>query len=381
MPSLPVLRRIPSALLALGVVIGFLAPAGAAQAGRVDVLNNRGEVTPLAGATIVEETLDEVRFTREGSDRTENRPADRVVHIEYGRGSPAYESARESMEVGDHQNAVNLFSAAISDKNPPWVSAHALLGLAEAHGARGENAEAAKAAQRFLSEHGNHRLTPDALLLSARFASATGDAARAEQDIQQVLGLASSGKVTPDWAARAHLERGQNLLDAGKGSEARAAFDAAQRAATDGARDLGDRQDLADDLAALALAARSGAGSAILATGDLAAARSFFQALERDGGDDAAIRVAALNGQAEADFLDQGRKKEAQLGFARVAVLGASVPEEHAKALYYLGRCCDALDEAGREPNGRARAQQYYKDVERRYPGTRWARLARELLP
>ena len=73
--------------------------------------------------------------------------------------------------------------------------------------------------------------------------------------------------------------------------------------------------------------------------------------------------------------------KEAQMGFARVAVTGAGVPDQHAKALYYLGRCAAALGAAGKETNGQTKANQYFKDVEQRYPGTRWARLARESLP
>lgn len=372
----PVLRRLASAALALAV----LAPLGQAQ-GRIDVLNNRGEVTPLANTTVVAETLDEVRYTRAGSDRTENRPTERVIFIDYGKGSEAYERAREAMASGDLLNAVNLFSAAVNDKTPGWVSAHALLGLAEAQAAAQKPDKARAAIQQFLDSWPEHRLTPRALLLSARYASAAGDAARAQSDIDQVMALATSGKVTPDWSVRAQLERGQNLLDAGDFDAAGTAFAAAATAAADAAKRLGDRQDLADELASLGLQARSGSGAALLAAGDLAAARTFFRTLEQDGKNDPAIRVAALNGLAEADFRDEGRMKDAQLGFASVAVLGTGVPDEHAKALYYMGLCCEALGEEGREPNGRARAKQYYEDVESRYPGTRWARLAREKLP
>lgn len=371
-----VLRWLAPAALALAV----FAPAGVAQ-GRIDVLNNSGEVTPLTGTTVIGETLDEVRYTRKGSERTETRPGDRVIFIDYGKGSAAYEGAQDALASGDLMNAVNLFSAAASDKEPGWVSAHALLGLAEAQAQAGKTKEARAAAQRFLDEQPNHRLTPRALLLSARYASAAGDSARAQADIDQVLGLVSSRKLTPDWAVRAQLERGQYLLDAGKATEAGTAFTAAETAARDGAKRLGDRGDLADEMQQLGLRARSGSGSALLAGGDLAAARTFFETLQRDGQADPAILVAALNGLAEADFLSDGRMKDAQMGFARVAVIGTGVPDQHAKALYYSGRCAEALDADGAEPNGRARAHQYYKDVEQRYPGSRWARLARESLP
>ena len=204
---------------------------------------------------------------------------------------------------------------------------------------------------------------------------------KAEAAIARVRSLVTADKLTPDWNARSHLEDGQNLLDAGKHAEARIAFAAAETAARDARFIVEDRSDLGPVLDSLALQARSGGGSALLASGDLSGARAFFDRLENDGSDDPAIRTAALNGKAEADFLDSGRLKDAQLGFARVVVLGAGVPSEHARAMYFLGRCSEALAEAGQETNGRARAHQYYKDVEQRYPGTRWARLARESLP
>jgi len=356
---------------------------GAAAAGRIDVLNNRGEVRPLAGTTVESETLDEVRYTRAGSDRTESQQTKVVVHIEYGKGTPGYEGGLAALAQGDLLNAVNLLKAAADakDANPPWAAAHARLALAEALAQKGDTADARAALAQFRSDYPEHRLTPRALLLSARYASAAGEASVAAADIQQVQSLVSSGKVTPDWGVRAHLEHGQNLLDAGDHADARTAFQAAQAAAQRGRDIVEDRPDLGPVLDSLVLEARSGVGSAMLASGDLAGARSFFDALMNDGASDPAIRAAALNGKAEADFLDRNRLKDAQLGFARVAVIGAGVPNEHAKALYYLGQCCEALGEAGQEANGRARAQQYYKDVEKRYPGTRWARLARESLP
>ncbi|MDG2149970.1 MAG: tetratricopeptide repeat protein [Planctomycetota bacterium] len=363
---------------ALALTLG--APVATAQ-GRIDVLNNNGEITPLAGATVIKETLDSVQYTRTGSQRTESRPADRVIFIDYGKGSEAFESAQRALSLGDTQNAINLFSTATRDEDPGWVAAHAILNLAEAQAQEGKVDDARASVQRFLDEHPEHRLLPRALLLSARYASATGDAGLAQSEVDRVQQMATTGKITADWSVRAKLEHGQNLLDAGQFDEAGAAFGAAVAAARNAEKITPDRPDLATQIAALALQARSGSGAALLAAGDLATARSFFDTLERDGQDNPAIRAAALNGKAEADFLENGRMREAQLGFARVAVIGTATPDQHAKALYYFGRCCEALGEQGVEPNGRARAYQYYKDVEQRYPGTRWARMARESLP
>ena len=377
MSPYPVLAR----SFSVAVLLASLVTGAAGQAARLDVLNNRGEVTPLAGAVISSETLDEVRYERAGSGRSESRPTRLVVAVVYGSGGAAYDDARDALARGDLTNAVNLFSAASSEKEPGWVAAHALLGLAEAQALSGRTNEALATMDQFLADYPEHRLVGRALLQAARYASTAGDKARADADVQKVIGLVNGGKLTADWAARAQIEKGQNLLDAGDASGAGTAFTAAQGAARNGLANLGDREDLKPELERLALQARSGQGSALLAGGDLNGARTYFDNLMRDGQDDPAIRAAALNGKAEADFKDDGRLKDAQYGFARVAVLGAGSADEHAKALYYLGQCCLALGEAGEEKNGREKATQYFKDVERRYPASRWARLAREALP
>lgn len=370
----------PLARWSLTLLLLALVALPAASQGRIDVLNNRGQIQPLPGATVLSETLDEVRFSRGASARQETRRTAVVVAIEYGRGSESYEQAQEALARGDLTNAVNLFTAALRDSEPAWVPAHALLGLAETHGRRGPDhaRDALSAIDQFLSDHPEHRLLPEALLAEARYASATANTSRAQAAIAKVLDLASQGRITPDWAVRAHLENGQMLLDAGQARDAGVAFGKAESAAN--GADTGERPDLRPVLESLALQARSGAGAALLAGGDIAGARSYFDRLMQDGGDDPAIRVAALVGQAEADFHDD-KLKDAQLAFAKVAVTGAAVPDQHAKALYFMGQCAEALDRSGDERNGRTKALDYYKEVAKRYPGTRWARLAQQSLP
>lgn len=381
MPTLPAAAR----LLSVSLLLVALVPGASAQSARVDLLNTRGgPPLPQAGAVVISETLDEVQYQRPGTDRPDTRPTSQVVHIEYGPGSKAFEEARSALQRGDLLNAINLFAAASSETEPGWVGPHALLALADAQSRAGRNDDARTTIGRFLSEHPQHRLTPEALLASAHYAAVAKDLAAASSAVQQVIELARSGKITPDWAVRAQVEQGQNLLDAGaSAAEAGAAFTAAQTEARDALTRLDQRTDLAPTIERLVLRARSGAGTALLAAGDLAAARSYFETLARDGQGDLAILAAAQNGLAEADLRDPGkaRLKDAQLGFARVAVTGAGAPDEHARALYMLGRCCQLLGEAGLEKNAAAKAQQYFAEVQKRYPGSPWARQAQNSLP
>jgi TolA-binding protein len=128
----------------------------------------------------------------------------------------------------------------------------------------------------------------------------------------------------------------------------------------------------------LALTARTGIASVMLADGDLAGARSYYQQLAADGAGNAAVQAAADNGLAECDFRDPSRLKEAQRGFAEVAISSAGVPAERARALYFLGQCAQRLGEQDREPGARQKADAYYQEVVTRYPDTRWAGLARQ---
>lgn len=351
--------------------------------GRVDVLNSKGQVQPLSNAFIERETLDEVAFRRGSPEgRLETRRAELVVRVVHGRGSPTWESARSAREAGELIEAATLFTAAAGEDSPPWQAPLALLELAETHAARGEAGrdEALAAVDRFLGEHAEHRELPRALLLKASLAAAAGDSAAMEGAVEQVLDLEGAGRIGPDWGVRAQLTLGNARLDAGDGRGAGDAFAQGGRLAQQALDELDGRADLRATLETLSLAARGGEGAALLADGQVAQARSFFQQLQRDGADDPAVAAAAGNGLALADFAE-GQHKQAQLGFARVAVTGAAVPDEHAKALYYLGQCAEALADAGLEKGGRQKARTYYQEVQERYPASHWGRLARQALP
>ena len=379
MSFLNTLHRMP---VVITVLVSVLSAPLWAQ-GRIDVLNSRGKITPLVGAVVVRETLSQVSFRRGGPDsNVENRKTELVVQIVYGPGSEAWNEGLSARAANRLQEAATLLTTASHDTEPGWVAPLALLELAEVHALRGTSSLAAaqSAIARFLSEFPEHRLLPRALLLSARLAAQNGDSKAAQAAVQQVVDLVVKRSITPDWEVRAHIIMGQEQLTGGDGAAAAQSFKAATSASEAALRDLGRRVDLQPMIETLALSARSGAGGALLAQGQVASARSFFQQLASDGGDDQAIAAAAGNGLAEADFRDN-KLKDAQLGFARIAVTGASVPDQHAKALYFMGLCASALDLKGLEKNGRQKARDYYNEVQERYPESHWARLSQKSNP
>ncbi|MGQ0554195.1 MAG: tetratricopeptide repeat protein [Planctomycetota bacterium] len=366
-------------LLVLGVMAVAALPAGAQS--RIDVLNRERKLTTITNVVIAEESLDKVKVLRAGRE-TSYDTID-VVLIDYGPGSPAWEQARSAAAANDWVNAENLFAAAARDTTPPWVAAQALLAQADAASRRGSSGltAAQTAIAEFLKRHANHRLLPQALLAKARFAARAGDKPAAQEATASVLDLARQGKITADWTARTHLLLGELRLGEKDTRGATEAYTAAESAVNAARPAVTARPDLADELDSLALEARVGSASCLLANGDVAGARSYYQRLAADGKTNPAVAAAAANGLAECDFREPAKLKQAQLGFARVALTATAFPTERARALYFLGKCAETLGQQNLEPDARVRAMAYWQECAQLYPETSWARLARESLP
>ena len=374
----PVRPALARAVLLL-VSLAFATPAFAQ--GRITVLNRERKPSVQSGVVILSETLSSVKIRRGESERSYDTVD--VVEVTYGPGSAAYEAGLKALAANDLSNAESLFAQAAKDATPPWVAAQALLRQAEASSRRGTARlpQAREALDEFLRRFPEHRLLPRALLDKARCAQASGDAVAADGAASQVVQLAKDGKVTPDWTVRAHLALADLRLESGDAKAAGTAYAAAAQAADAAAAAFAQRPDLQPVVAELALAARTGTASCMLAAGDVGGARSYYTQLASEGRGNAALEAAAANGLAECDFGDKARLKDAQLGFAKVAVTAFAVPGERARALYFLGRCAEELGRQDAEPNGRQKATSYYQEVIDRYPGSRWARLAQEAKP
>ncbi len=361
-------------ILAAVASLGTAGPLQAQQ-GFVEVARAGEAPVTHSNVVIVSETLTEVTLRQRNRDRSVPTPD--VIRVSYGRGSDAFEAAASALGNNDLDNAVNLFGSAANDTEPGWVAAVALLKQADAAArTRAGPARAAQILEQFAQRFPDHRRLPEALLATARYAAAAGSVSDAGAPTAQLKAMTSARQVTPDWGVRAALLMGELFLEAGDTRKASEQFAEAEQNAELGKAQVGTRGDLVPELDGLGLRARVGAGSCLLADGKIDQARSFYQRLQNDGGDNVAVASAATNGLAECDFLAGNRYKEAQLGFAQVAVTAAGVPDEHARALYYLGRCTEELAEQGKENNGAMLSRKYFDEVTSRYPDSRWARLA-----
>ncbi len=383
-PSVTV-RRVTMALLSAVLAFGGLAEELVAQSGtgRVQFFNRDGERRTDSGVTVLSETLDEIKYARSnGSNRT--LKTNTVISVQYGAGTAAYDEGLSALAQGNTEitNALSLLVRASKETDPPWVAAAAQLAVADAESRiRGGERKAAAAIDAFLTRFVDHRRTPEALLAKARYLAAAGDLSGAGQAIAAVKALAQANRISPDWKPRSSLVYGELLLAAEDTRQAKEQFAEAERAVGLAGAEVTERPDLSATLDILGLQARVGTASVMLAGGDVAGARTYYNRLAQDGKDDPAVAIAAANGLAECDYRAGGRLKQAQYGFAKAAVIAAGVPDEHARALYYLGRCASDLGADGREPKGPILASVYFKEVQARYPDTKWARLAQQAQP
>ncbi|MED5330345.1 MAG: hypothetical protein VX916_03550 [Planctomycetota bacterium] len=365
-------RHIALAITAIGVMTPLLIGQGTS----ITYLK-AGEPRTIT-VELLDESLTELKYRQGRGERTLSTTD--LVDIQYGPGSDSLEQGKAALESQNLDKAVAQFLLASQDTDPPWVAPHALLMQADASLRQGEKgvAVAMAAVDDFIKRFPTHRLLPRAWIIRISLSSSLPEA---DMAVAEVARLADDDQIAPQWRVEALLAKGNHLLDQEDLTEAAEAFKAAERAAADGERDVGDRVDYIPVLKALGLKARNGTGTCLLSSGDLSAARSFYQQLLQDGAKHAELAIAAQNGLAACDFRDGGRLEEAQLGFAQVYLTGARVPEEHARSMYYLGRCAESLAEAGTDSTGRQKAAAYFDELKHRYPDTRWARLAQEHSP
>ncbi|MCA8966678.1 MAG: hypothetical protein KDC48_17490 [Planctomycetes bacterium] len=365
--------------LVAALSIATLCSFAAAQKATDVVLKKDG--ARLRGLQITEFSLSGIKATR--GDTPVEVPAHQILDVAWGDLPDAFVAARAALERGDALNAVQLFGEAANAAKRDLVKHDAeffQLKAAVASIGTDQNAarNAADRAKSWVSSNSTHWRIPEALLLAGRaqrLAGATDEAATTLKDLDDRASREGFGAV---WSARAKFELAQALLDGGKSSDARSAFQAASLAA-----DTALGQPSGDDaeLRTIKLLAKVGEGETYIGDKDYSKAESFFGSLKRS--DSHELAAAGHAGEGEAILLNamaNGRADElrrAQIALATAAVLDAGTGQVAAKANYYLGLCLLALGQEREGDTFKDRAKAYFQLVTNNYPTTRWAGLAR----
>ncbi|MFM1873699.1 MAG: hypothetical protein RL398_3121 [Planctomycetota bacterium] len=365
-------KLIPVAVLAAAIA----APALQAQ-GDVVVKKDGARVR---GVEITEFALTGLKGKR-GNDAVEV-PAHQILEVQWSDLPDAFVSARAAMERGDFANAVQLFGEAANNAKRDLVkidsqffqikAAVAAIG-ADQNAAR----NAADRAKSWIDANGAHWRTPEALLLTGRAQRLAGATDEAAATLSSLDDRTTKEGFAPIWGVRAKIELAQTLLDGGKSSDARRAFQGATSAADNAL--LSPSGDNAE-LQRIKLAAKVGEGETYIGEKDYSKAESYFASMKR--ADQASLVAAGHAGEGEAILLNAMQSgnlddvRRAQLALATAAVLDTA-GEVAAKANFYLGKCLLTLGQEREGDTFKARAQAYFQTVASFYADTRWAGLAR----
>jgi hypothetical protein len=343
--------------------------SSAPQSGKADTIYRRnertGRVISLTGVVLVN-SLTEVRLDRGG--KTANYDATSVVRIDWGSVPPSYRDGMTYRRRGDWAQAITSFRVAATDASTREVlradarlkSCEALMRLGASDA--GQFPEAAKEAERLLTDFATSSLVPHARKIQARALRLSGDTAGAATAFESLYGEGSSDPATPGYDRQACLEA-RELFGAAKGAlEGMAAGMSA-----------GDPKVLSQ-LNNHAGEAAMGEGFCLLAGGDASAALSFFELTTTRGDAPAGARYAAILGRGEA-LMALDKLRDAQLCFAEVAALEHTNPDRAARAVLGLAQSTLALGDG----DAAGAARRWLTVITESYGDTPSARKASDL--
>lgn len=379
--------RTPLRALALALaactVAQLGAPALAAQ--RPDQVYVRGRksgaVGPVSG-TVHENSLSKVLLKT--ADRPREIDSVLVERILFGEVPQAFTDAQNYTEAGDHANAAAQYRLAASDAAVrPVVQAAARLRAAQALERSGATdarafAEAELEAARFVSEHADNRELPAARLLQGRANLLAGKPAEAAALLRALYAEGAQAEPTVGYSTALCHEAGllaaDALLAARDASAARSLYQELEASLQTQITAAGAQVPAA--LVELQHEARLGEGRCLLAAGQIAQAETFFAGvLERATPLEPRLRFGATLGLAELRQA-QGKQREAQLDFARVAALDHTSRARQARALLGQAQCALALSDR----DARAQARVWLATVRQDFGNTPSILEAQQLL-
>jgi len=335
----------------------------------------------IRGVEVTEMTVEAVTYQKGAGDKTV--PAAKVASIQWDGAPDLYGEAVVKESQGAYGEAADLYlEAATKTERKPLVLECKFLGARAAlDGAGSDEAKAAaagEALQSYLNEAPKGFYVPNARLLIGRALRLQGKPQEGETVLKALEDAVLTEGFGLAWDARAKFERARCLLDLGKASEARAAYQSVV-SAVDAARGGGDKD---PELLELKTQSLVGEGETYLADNKPDDALSFFRRYSGESaGVSSTVRAAALAGIGEALFLkaeasgEQSQLRDAQKALAEACIVPGTT-ETAAKALYFSGKVLLALG-ADQATNAKSRAMTYFDTVVRYYGTTPWAARAR----
>lgn len=363
-------RALPAlAFLALGTLA---LPASADTIVRTD-----GQ--QIEDATVLSATLKEVEY-RNGSNK-QTLATDKVLRIEFDKLPKLLDRAEESLRTGDPDAALkdisdyvdSVLSGDKTDKRFPWAPAWALHRLIVLRAGAGDFEGVVSAADRLIQALPDSMYVPSAWLAKADALVEQDKADKAVASLKELVSFAESKALSERFKLEAELALAEvdPALDQAKRRSALEAI--AQRA--------GGEFPVVRSRAEVAQA------EILVAEQEFAAAQNTLQRVVDSGAADDRTLAAAWTGLGDCHFqsatklFKDGKQDQAKsaiesalLAYMRVVVSFADQPRYVARSMFFAGRAFDQLQ----DDESKARAQRMYREVVRQFPGSGWAKEARD---
>lgn len=365
-------RALPAfAFLALGTLAGPLAAD--------TIVRTDGQ--QIEDAKVLSASLKEVEYRASGRDK-QSLPTDQVLRIEYDKLPKLLDRAEDSLSTGDAEAALIDFAAYVDsiqakgdkgDSQFPWAPAWALWRQVELRAGRGEYAAVVGAADRLIQSLPESMYVIGAWLSKADALVALEQPDKAVASLRELVSFAESKGLSDRFRLEAELAL----------AEIDPALDAAKRRAAlaDIAKRAGDGFPVVRSRAEVAQA------ELLVADQEYSAAEDTLQRVVDSGAADDRTLAAAWTSlgdcrfQAATKLFKEGATERAQqaiqsalLAYMRVVVSFGGQPRYVARSMFFAARSFDQLQ----DEESKARAQRLYRSVEQQFPGSSWAKEARD---
>lgn len=372
------MRKLHTALVICFAVCGWFVASEGLFAQSRDVIVRADTGKKLTVDQVVSETYKEVRYKSRAVEKTIS--ADKVGEIIYHDVPQAYKNGLSFLEKGEYENAVNSLNLAMEKRGVgDWIQTYGLFNIAKAYQLWGLTSpskfqKAVESYNKILEVNPETRFFPEVLFGLAESYALHGDLANAVKAYDRLAQEAYDKKLGALWEARAKYEKAVAQLNGEAFDDAERDLRSAMTFAAEQAKSARNDPVLEAALNRIASLSRLNQGSVLIKKNKVSDARRFFEDILQDSTSSRDALAGASCGLGECLWTEK-KLKEAQEQFAKARVLYFDIPEEGARAAYYLGLIC--LELKDKEPNYKKRAKDYFQEVIDLYPKTSWAKQAR----
>ncbi|MDP7035761.1 MAG: tetratricopeptide repeat protein [Planctomycetota bacterium] len=325
-------------------------------------------------ANVVVKSFDFAQVKYKEGEAEKTAPTSKVSRIDYGDAPSSFKKGMSSYSQGNWARAYDLFDESLSKSKfgaRKWLDEYSTFYKAESARWLKEKAKSDEARRLYLDLI--KRFPKSSHLVNARIGLAQALSAlgkyeeafgalkelRGNSDLSAALGSAGMSRV----GVQIGYEKARMLEMQEDFSGARSAYQEIASSA-------------ASSAPTFAAQSRGKVGEMMVRQGDLSGARSYFETIRGEfsrksslAPHEGVLLAAALAGLGEVLFAEK-KYTEARRVLAVVIVERYDAPEQHAKALYYMGRVHDALKDS--EKTAESMAQRYYQRVRSLHSQSEW---------